>query len=119
MAVCALAALAAPACSREPAPPREITLVARGMSFVVPSESDEPNPTIAVQAGERIRLVLRNEAPGLLHDVEIPEWDIAIDQIRAGEQAEIMLVVPDRPGHYEYRCRPHAEMMSGVIDVAP
>ena len=44
--------------------PREITLVVRGMAFYL--EGNElPNPTITVTAGERVRVVLRNEERGI------------------------------------------------------
>lgn len=113
------ASVAAVGCGDHPGPTREITLVARGMTFMLAGESEEPNPTISLRSGERVRLILHNEAPGLLHDVAIPAWDVAVEQIRAGERAETVFVVPEAPGQYEYRCRPHAEMMRGVIDVQP
>ena len=99
--------------------PREVLLVARGMTFVLADSPASANPVIPLQAGERIRLVLKNEAPGLLHDIGIPEWNVQVDQIRAGQTAEVTFTVPNRPGRYEYRCRPHAEMMSGFVEVTP
>lgn len=100
-----------------PAPAREITLVARGMTFVLDGSPGTPNPTIPLRAGERIRLVLKNEAPGLLHDVEIPAWKVEVEQIRAGQSANVVFTVPDAPGRHEYRCRPHSELMHGFVDV--
>ena len=94
-------------------------LVARGMTFMLANTPEAPNPVIAMHAGERVRLVLKNEAPGLLHDVVIPAWDVEVRQIRAGETAEVIFTVPTRPGRYEYRCRPHAEMMTGFVEVTP
>jgi hypothetical protein len=102
-----------------PPVPRDVTLLARGMTFVLPGNPDEPNPQIAMRAGERIHLVLKNEAPGLLHDISIPDWNVAVDLIRAGEQVEVTFTVPNEPGPHEYRCRPHSEMMKGVIEVTP
>jgi plastocyanin len=107
------------ACTYHPEPTREIVVVARGMSFVLENAPDAVNPTIPLRAGERVRLVLKNEAPGLLHDIVIPELDVEIDQMRAGESREQTFTVPAKPGRHEYRCRPHAEMMRGVVDVAP
>jgi heme/copper-type cytochrome/quinol oxidase subunit 2 len=99
--------------------PREVTLIARGMTFVLADELDVPNPVIVLAAGQRVRLVLRNEAPGLLHDFRIPAWRVQLTQIRAGETAEVTFTVPNQPGRYEYLCRPHAELMKGVVEVTP
>jgi plastocyanin len=107
------------ACTPQPRPAREIVVVARGMSFMLENAPAAVNPDISLRAGERVRLVLKNEAPGLLHDIVIPELDVAIDQMRAGETRELTFTVPAKPGRYQYRCRPHAEMMHGVVDVAP
>ena len=96
---------------------REIVLVARGMSFVLPERPDEPNPLLSLRAGERVRLVLRNEAPGLLHDIRIPAWNVQVDQIRAGETADVTFTVPGEVGRTEYRCQPHGELMKGMVEV--
>lgn len=106
-----------PGCGTHPGPTREVVLEARGMSFVQPGAPETPNPVISLRAGERVRLVVRNEAPGLLHDIEIPDWGIAVEPARAGESRDVTFIVPDEPGPHEYRCRPHAEMMHGIIDV--
>jgi plastocyanin len=108
--------LAMTACERS-APVRQITLVARGMTFVLEDAPDTPNPVISLRAGERVRLVLKNEAPGLLHNVEIPALNVQLDQIRAGETTDRTFTVPDKPGRYEYRCRPHSELMHGSVEV--
>jgi hypothetical protein len=96
---------------------RPITLVARGMTFVLEESPETPNPVISLRVHERVRLVLRNEAPGLLHDIEIAALNVRLDQIRAGENTSVTFTVPDIPGRHEYRCRPHAEMMRGIVDV--
>lgn len=110
-----LAALITAACGVGPA--REITLVTRGMTFLLEGAPDDANPPIVLRSGERVRLVLKNEAPGLLHDIEIPALKVEINQIRAGESAAVTFTVPDLPGQHEYRCRPHAEMMHGIVEV--
>ena len=107
------------ACATHPGPTREIVIVARGMTFVLEDAPDVPNPPISLRAGERIRLVLKNEAPGLLHDIVIPDLGVEIEQMRAGETRELTFTVPAAPGRHEYRCRPHADMMRGVVDVVP
>jgi hypothetical protein len=47
------------------APDREITLVARGMAFYYLGDPVVPNPPIFVNAGERVRIVLRNDDRGI------------------------------------------------------
>jgi hypothetical protein len=101
------------------APPRDIALVARGMTFALADGPDKANPVIPLRSGERVRLVLRNESPGMIHDLAIPAWDVAIASLRTGEQGDVTFSVPSTPGRVEYRCRPHAELMKGVFDVAP
>jgi len=118
IAVMALGAALSGSCALTPVP-RQVVLVARGMTFMLPDNPDVANPVIPLHAGERVRLVLKNEAPGLLHDVSIPAWDVEIGQIRAGQTAEVTFTVPNQPGRHEYRCRPHAEMMTGFVEVTP
>ena len=95
----------------------QVTVVARGMSFVLPDRADIPNPVISFHAGERVHLVLKNEAPGILHDLVIPEWDVEVQPIRAGESRDVTFTVPETPGRFEYRCRPHSGMMTGFVEV--
>ena len=52
----------------------EIRLVVRDMNFYVEGES-QPNPTLSVKAGEQVRLVLKNEDPGMQHDFVVKAWD--------------------------------------------
>lgn len=103
---------------------REIELVARGMSFYLAGQSPA-NPAIAVAAGERVRFVLRNETPGMEHDLAVlvggpagPRASgIATAPVSAGQIASIDVDIPEQPGTYEYRCRPHAVMMRGILIV--
>ena len=97
---------------------REVTLVARGMAFYLEDDTT-PNPTIHTRAGETIRLVLRNETPGVLHDLALIELGVSIAPIKPGALGSVSLRVPSRPGAYDYVCRPHALMMRGrlLVDV--
>ena len=88
------------------------------MTFVLASDPDTPNPVIPLRAGERVKVVLRNEAPGLLHDFEIPAWDVRTERIRAGQTTDVVFTVPATLGRSEYRCRPHAELMKGFVEVS-
>ena len=98
---------------------REVTLVARGMTFALPEQPAAANPMLRLRAGERVRLVLKNEAAGLVHDLAIPDWHVTLAAIPAGESSSTTFTVPEQTGRVEYRCQPHAAMMSGVVDVTP
>lgn len=98
-------------------PEREISLVARGMAFYLESDPATPNPTITVRAGERVRVVLRNEERGIVHDFAVPSLAAALDPVRWSESGAVMLEIPEAPGTYEYVCRPHQLMMRGVLRI--
>lgn len=100
----------------EHAATRQIVLVAKGMSFVIDGQT-ELNPALTLKAGERVRLVLRNETPGIAHDFAIPALKVALAPIGHGEEATVTIEAPTAPGRYEYQCRPHAQMMRGVLEV--
>lgn len=101
------------------APAREVTLVATGMSFALAGEPETTNPALMFRPGERIRLILKNDAPGLRHDVAIPAWDVATEPIGFGERAQVTFMVPATNRPVDYYCRPHATMMRGLVTVAP
>lgn len=97
--------------------PREIRLVAQDMTFYLEGHS-APNPTIRVRAGEHIRLVLRNETPGMSHDLVIRPWQVQTPMLqKKGEEAVVSFRVPDQTGTATYNCTPHAEMMRGNISI--
>lgn len=98
-------------------PTREVTLVARGMAFYLESDPRTVNPTLEVKAGERLRVVLRNQDRGMTHDFAVPAVAAAMNAIGWNESGEVVLHLPDTPGTYEYMCRPHALMMRGIIRV--
>ena len=96
---------------------REIHLVARGMAFYLDADPTTANPTITLQGGERVRLVLRNETPGIDHDLAITSFGVGLTPVAVGHVAAFDFEVPDRPGRHEYVCRPHAVMMKGTVVV--
>jgi plastocyanin len=104
-------------CTPPAAAIHEVVLVARGMTFVLEGQPDAPNPVIPLRAGQTVHVVLRNEAPGLLHDFAIPAWKVQTEQIRAGQSTDVTFRVPETTGRVEYHCRPHAQLMNGFIDV--
>ena len=110
-----IAMVASSACQTSPL--RDVTLVARGMTFALADRPDELNPVLRFRSGERVRLILKNEAAGLSHDIAIPAWGVAVEPISSGHVATTIFTVPQVSGQAEYRCRPHAAMMGGVVDV--
>ena len=100
----------------EPAP-RDLTIVARHMTFYVEGQPG-PNPTLRFTAGERVRLVLRNEDPGMTHDFVIKAWKVATRPISdRGAEDAVVFRVPDDRSSAGYQCTPHSEMMRGGIQV--
>lgn len=100
-----------------PPPAREITLVARNMAFYLAHDPDTPNPTIAVRAGERVRIVLTNEDRGYTHDVAVPAVRAAATLVDWKRTTQVTFTAPGAPGTYEYVCQPHGLMMRGVLQV--
>ncbi len=98
-------------------PTREITLVVRGMAFYLKDDPRTPNPTLEVNAGERVRIVLENRDRGMTHDFAVPAIDAAVDPIGWSETGTVVFDVPAARGTHEYVCRPHQLMMRGTIRV--
>ena len=96
---------------------REIRIVARDMTFYV-NGVETPNPTLRVKAGEKVRLVLRNEDAGLTHDFAVQAWKVATKTLtEKGQEDSVVFRVPAQRGATAYQCTPHAEMMKGSIQV--
>ena len=96
---------------------REIRLVARDMRFYVEG-NDQPNPTISLRAGERVRIVLRNEDAGMRHDFAVKGWTVGTRLlVDHGEQDAIVVQVPSERGTQPYHCTPHPRMMSGTLRI--
>lgn len=87
------------------------------MTFILPSTPNTENPVISLRAGERVHVVFRNEAPGLIHNFQISAWKVRTDEIRAGQTAEVTFTVPVGVKAAKYDCRPHAELMHGIVEV--
>jgi len=94
---------------------REIELTARSMAFYAPGSG--ANPTLAVRPGERVRIVVRNETPGMVHDLAIDAFGVSTPLLNAGETGALEFTAPREAGRHEYVCRPHSVMMRGVIEV--
>jgi plastocyanin len=97
--------------------PREIRIVARDMIFYVDGEQSA-NPTLRFKAGERIRLVLRNDDAGMTHDFVIKEWNVATETLTdKGAEDTIVFRVPKQRAPTGYYCSPHSEMMRGSVHI--
>ena len=97
--------------------PREVVLAARGMAYYLEGDPT-PNPVIRLHAGERVRLTLRNQAPGLVHDLAVEGIGVDVVPLQSGEQRSVTFTAPAATGRHEYVCRPHAVMMRGWVEVA-
>ena len=96
---------------------RRIDIVVRDMAFYV-DNGTEANPVIALRAGERVRLRVRNEDAGMRHDFTIKGWTVATKMLDdRGEEDVIEFRVPAERGAQTYACTPHAQMMTGSIRV--
>jgi plastocyanin len=105
-----------PAVAGKSASPREVVLVARDMGFYLDGSS-AVNPTLRFKPGEDIRLVLRNEEPGVTHDFAVSAWKVGTRRLQGRDRDTVVFRVPDASGRYEYLCNPHASMMRGIIEV--
>ena len=96
---------------------RVITLTCRNMAYFLDGDPT-PNPPLTVTVGERIQLHLVNhDAPGVLHDIAIDPLEVATELVLPEQSSDVTFRVADRPGTYEYYCRPHAAVMRGQLDV--
>lgn len=95
---------------------REVRLVALDRTFYLEGQP-APNPTIKLRAGERVRLVLRNEDDGMRHDLRIREWDVVVAPINGKGERALTFRVPAVRGTTSYACTPHASSMLGTIEV--
>lgn len=95
---------------------REVRMVAVDRTFYVEGQST-PNPTLKLRAGDRIRLVLRNEDVGMRHDLRIREWDVAIPPVDGKGERSLTFRVPNQRGTTSYTCTPHSSSMLGSIEI--
>lgn len=96
--------------------PREIVLVAKKMAFYVDGRS-APNPVLHLKPGERVRLTLKNEDKGVLHDFAIRDLGVGTPTLKGAESASVVFDVPPKTAEYRYLCRPHSKMMAGRVTV--
>jgi plastocyanin len=95
---------------------REVRLVVRDMSFYLEGAT-EPNPTLTFRAGERVKLILRNEDAGIDHNFAVAAWEAKTKLLEGRGEDSILINVPAARGTESYTCTPHAEMMRGTIRI--
>jgi len=95
---------------------RDITLVTRDMAFYLEGDT-VPNPTIRLEAGEEVRVILRNLDSGIAHNLAIEGWNLETDYLDGDTSATLRLRAPERASSQTYVCVPHRGMMRGIIEV--
>src|SRR6188474_2657593 len=78
--------------SRENA--RDIRLTVRDMAFRLDA-ADAVNPALELSPGEQVRLTLRNDDRGMVHDFTIPQWGVRTGNVEWGREKTITFKVPD------------------------
>jgi plastocyanin len=97
--------------------PRTVVFTARDMTFWVEGQASA-NPAVPAAPGEALRLELRNQDPGMAHDLALPELGRSTRVLKtAGEVAAIELRAPDEIGDYDYVCSMHGRLMRGQLRV--
>ena len=91
-------------------PVRTLVLTAKGMRF------NATNPTIDLEPGEWIRIVMRNEDPGMKHDLAVPELGLRSAVVETGESTVLSFRVPEK-GLLTYLCSFHPVSMKGAFYV--
>ena len=98
--------------------PRDVRVVIRAMTYYVEGV-EGANPALPLVPGGRVRVTLRNEDKGMVHDFTIPEWKVRTEFVTFGREASVAFTVPDdEPASVSYVCTPHSAMMSGRIVLA-
>lgn len=90
---------------------RTIVITAKDMRFNV------TNPTITFAPGELIRIVFRNEDPGMKHDLMIPDLGLGTRVLEAGEETVLRFRAP-KSGLFLYLCSLHPVSMRGAFRVS-
>jgi plastocyanin len=94
----------------------EIHMSVRDMTYYVEGSSN-PNPTLRVEAGQRVRIVFNNDDAGMSHDLQIPGWGVGTRLLKGRGSDTLEFTAPTVRGKSPYKCTPHSEMMQGTIEV--
>lgn len=96
---------------------REIVIVAKDMTFIIDSleSSGAANPTLTVKAGQKVTIVLRNDDPGMQHDLIIQGLQVQVRAVSYGQTTRLTFTVPRESGTYTYLCSFHPRSMRGAF----
>ncbi|MBI2833098.1 MAG: hypothetical protein HYX76_01555, partial [Acidobacteria bacterium] len=64
-----------------------------------------------------VRLVLRNEQPGVTHDFVAESLGASIEPLKGVGSGSVVFRAPNQAGRHDYVCTPHSRMMNGTIVV--
>ena len=95
---------------------RDVHLVIRDMAYYLDGKGD-PNPTLEFRRGERVRLKVTSDDPGMEHDFVVKNWKVATKSIQGRGEEIVNIKIPKRAGTDTYFCTPHAVKMRGTIVV--
>jgi heme/copper-type cytochrome/quinol oxidase subunit 2 len=102
---------------RKGAPPREIVLITKDISFRLASQPDMPNPPLHLKKGETVKLTLLNQEPGkVLHCFMLGSMNVKTSRDLATGEWETLTFTPRERGVFSYACLMHP-MMTGKIVV--
>ena len=73
------------------------------------------NPTLYAEPGSKVKLIFRNEARGIEHQLAIEGMDVETDVLRPGESQEINFFVPLRDTVLTYSCYLHPTMKGKFV----
>jgi len=95
---------------------RDVHLVIRDMAYYLDGKGD-PNPTLEFRRGERVRLKVTSDDPGMEHDFVVKNWKVATKSIQGRGEESVNIRIPKHAGTDTYFCTPHAAKMRGTIVV--
>lgn len=73
------------------------------------------NPTLSVRTGSRVRLLFRNEADGVIHQLTIEELGIESPVLQPGTMEEICFPAPSEERVLTYVCKLHPIMRGRIV----
>jgi plastocyanin len=102
---------------RDGATAREMVLITKDISFHLPSQPDNPNPSLHLKKGETVKLTLLNQEPGkVLHCFTLGGLGVKTSRHLATGESETLTFTPREKGVFSYACLMHP-MMAGKIVV--
>lgn len=96
-------------------PVLKVTLIAKDMAFYLEGMG-EANPRLEWQRGKRIQLYLINRDKGMVHDLVLPELNLATEKIRFGQQTKLEFTIR-QSGWFDYLCSLHPAIMLGRVEI--